>query len=262
MFVSRSPVTVTWWCATQHTLRADKGLAAAISRVWPNAVHLPCCFHLLQNAKKKGNVDPVQFWLLQTSATETEFQSRLKVFASKHSDDVVTYLRNIEQPWILYEHVELGIRTYGFRTSNLSEILNATLLQTRELPPLPLMMATCRHAANELQRACDLASAWEDNGDVLVPYAVKLGEKTKQEALGLQGTREVGGSSATCVVDAVQAGRQRQTFSLAARRVTAAADNDDDTAGMCECMKPSMLGFWCKHAYTAEWFSVLNITLS
>ena len=231
---------------------ADKGLAAAVASVFPLATHLPCCFHLLQNAKRQGPVNPTMFWLLQTSASQEEFDTRMATFATKHSEKVVQYLQDVTQPWILFQHVELQICTYGFRTSNLSEILNSTMLKTRSLPPLPLMMATTRHASDELQRSVRLATQLQGSSEQLVPYAVKMGETIKAEAMGLQGTAERVGEKEVCVVDIAQTGPKRKVFSLAARRVTPPDDGPDGAAGDCDCKKPVMLRFWCKHALVAE----------
>ena len=74
----------------------------------------------------------------------------MEKLAQKSHGNAVEYLSKIEECWVLHQQVDLGVQTFGFRTSNLSEILNARLLLKRELPPFLIMMSTCRMAAKDL----------------------------------------------------------------------------------------------------------------
>lgn len=61
----------------------DKGLKRSVADIFPDAIHLPCCFHLLQNAKKKGTVDIALFWWVQASPNVAEFELRMEKLAQK-----------------------------------------------------------------------------------------------------------------------------------------------------------------------------------
>ena len=71
---------------------ADKGLKRSVADIFPDAIHLPCCFHLLQNAKKKGAVDVALFWWVQASPSVAEFELRMEKLAQKSHGNAVEYL--------------------------------------------------------------------------------------------------------------------------------------------------------------------------
>ena len=237
---------------------ADKGLKRSVADIFPDAIHLPCCFHLLQNAKKKGAVDVALFWWVQASPSVAEFELRMEKLAQKSHGNAVEYLSKIEEYWVLHQQVDLGVQTFGFRTSNLSEILNARLLLKRELPPFLIMMATCRMAAKDLVEACIFASKLKETmgKEPLTPYAIAVGKKIRAEAenAGLQGTIEVVADRDGCVVEPASFGRVKQTHGLNSRRVLAPTDTDD---GSCECKKNFTMGYYCIHAYVAERFNLI-----
>ena len=127
-------------------------------------------------------MDIALFWWVQASPSAEEYEERMEKFAKKSHDAAVEYLRKVERNWILYQHIELGVKTFGFRTSNLSEILNSRLLQKRELPPFLVFMATCRMASNDLVAACLVASQLKATikQETLTPYAIALLSKVSE----------------------------------------------------------------------------------
>jgi hypothetical protein len=200
-------------------------------------------------------VDIALFWWVQASPSAEEYEERMEKFAKKSHDAAVEYLRKVERNWILYQHIELGVKTFGFRTSNLSEILNSRLLQKRELPPFLVFMATCRMASNDLVAACLVASQLKATikQETLTPYAIALGRNIRADAekSNLQGTVEVADDDGrdSCVVGPHMFGRAKETYGLKSRRVVAPSDTDE---GSCECSQNLTTGYYCKHAYVAE----------
>lgn len=246
----------------------DKGLANAVKEAFPSSIHLPCCFHLLKNLLRKDPSFPSEtFWLIQSSWTENLMRERLDECRSRHVDGV-KYLENVEQPWCVWQYMSIpGIgdgdsprkaKTWGLRTSNLSEIANSVILNIRELPPYAFASVSVRMASIQLWQAANTAAQLCSNNQELTPYALRLCAEIKQRAALFVAQPE---SNSEAVVDLIGRGTQSRPHSTSATRVTVPVLDESDPehphvceAGSCSCHSPFLLGLYCRHAYTAEWY--------
>jgi transposase-like protein len=135
----------------------QKGLGAAVRDLCSESTHCACCFHLLENTRKRDRaLEPKTFWWVQAAVTVQEFDTRMQTW-SQTSPDAVRYLQSEIDTgtiWTTYQHIEREVRTWGWRTSNLSEIVNSRLLSTRTFPALALMLQpdNCLSTLYELRR--------------------------------------------------------------------------------------------------------------
>ena len=252
-----------------------KGLQTGVQEECPNSTHLACCFHLLENTRKRDPMlDKGTFWWVQAAHTEKEFTRRMDKWREK-SKAAVEYLEKQTADgvlWVTYQYLQADVRTWGLRTSNLSEIVNARLLQIRNIPILALMVATSRQLSNDIVRAKKDAAAMSSEPGIVTPYAQRITSNVRQRTVGLHAHTF---SNTECDVD-----RPRRHAStpdtVTMRRVVmptpsvradpdphehlerqgqAATEGDEVEAhpyGSCECAGPFLLGLYCEHAYTAE----------
>ena len=85
----------------------------------------------------------------------------------------------------LFQHADLNATTWGLRTSNLSEIVNSSILQARCLPPYAFMCVTTRMLSGLAWEASQEAARLGNEGHSLTPYALRLCLKVKESAAGL-----------------------------------------------------------------------------
>ena len=232
-----------------------KGLQTGVQEECPNSTHLACCFHLLENTRKHDpHLDKGMLWWVQAAHTEKEFKRRMQKWREKNSS-AVEYLQKQTDDgvlWVTYQYLQAGVRTWGLRTSNLSEIVNARLLQTRNIPILALMVATSRQLSNDIVRAKKDAAAMSSDPGIVTPYAQKITSNMRQRAVGLQAHAF---SNTECDVDRPRRHASTPDANTLMRVVMPRADlspDDDLHCGSCDCAGPFLLGLYCEHAYTAE----------
>ena len=226
----------------------QKGLAKAVKEECPRSTHLACCFHLLENTRKTDRqLDAKLFWWVQASFSSDEFERRMTKW-EESSPAAVAYLRKQTQEgtiWITHQYIDCEIQTWGLRTSNLSEIVNARLLQTRHFPPLALMSATTRQLSLDIVNAKAFGEKLFNKGSTLTPYAQKLCEAANRTHMPLHAHPI---DDNTCQVNSVRGGTRPDSHST--RTVT--FPQPPHQRGHCTCHMPTLTGVYCDHAFRAE----------
>ncbi|XP_050222827.1 uncharacterized protein LOC126672920 [Mercurialis annua] len=116
-------------------------IESAIKRIYPEATHGVCTFHLLNNLKTnfKRNAKKLKepFFAATRAYTEVEFDYHMKVLDSLNAR-VRPFLQQIK--YERWSRVHSLKNRYKTMTSNLAESLNAAILHVRELPITALFM--------------------------------------------------------------------------------------------------------------------------
>ncbi|XP_050211913.1 uncharacterized protein LOC126662069 [Mercurialis annua] len=116
-------------------------IESAIKRIYPEATHGVCMFHLLNNLKTnfKRNAKKLKepFFAAARAYTEVEFDYHMKVLDSLDAR-VRPFLQQIK--YERWSRVHSLKNRYKTMTSNLAESLNAAILHARELPITALFM--------------------------------------------------------------------------------------------------------------------------
>ncbi|XP_050217252.1 uncharacterized protein LOC126668077 [Mercurialis annua] len=116
-------------------------IESAVKKVYPEAAHGICIFHLLNNLKThfKKNAKNIKepFFGAAKAYTEKEFNYHMKVLNSL-DDRIIPFLTDIG--YARWSRVHCKSKRYKTMTSNLAESLNAAILHARELPITSLLM--------------------------------------------------------------------------------------------------------------------------
>jgi hypothetical protein len=235
----------------------DKGLHNAVQSRYGDddvsgskgAIHLPCCFHLLQNVLSKvdRNFPPKLFWWLQKSRSAEDLEDRMERLRGEWGT-AIEYLSNVKQAWVAYQHATLGAVTWGLRTSNLSEIVNSWILKERALPPYAFMSVTTRMLSLLARESSEEAARLANRGDIVTPYAVRMCSIIKEKAAGLHANIH---SNQIATVDFTMP--STAPSSRACRVCVPSHDASGQVVpGTCTCLQPELTGLYCRHAYVAE----------
>ncbi|XP_050223969.1 uncharacterized protein LOC126673758 [Mercurialis annua] len=114
---------------------------SAVKKIYPEATHGICMFHLLNNIKThfKRNAKKIKdpFFAAARAYTESEFDYHMKEL-DKLDERIKPYLQGIGyKRWSRHHSYTNRFKTM---TSNLAESLNAAILHARELPVTTLLM--------------------------------------------------------------------------------------------------------------------------
>ena len=118
----------------------QKGLTTAVARVLPNAIHGHCCQHIADNIGQHFGTKTVcvkLFWRAARAKTKPIFDTIMTRLTEEHPE-CAAYLKDIEvKSWA--RHV-FPVRRWLHDTSNISESINGTWLEYRELPAFNLLL--------------------------------------------------------------------------------------------------------------------------
>jgi len=169
----------------------DKGLAASLLIVFPNAYSFHCAWHLLQNLYKVVRGDRsslgrrgLLFWACVKALTKDEFDDAMQNLRAS-APRAHEYLARLDiARWTVFGARAAGAHMHGRLTSQFSESLNAAMCKTqnsaRFLPPLAFFQDA--HVKIVKQIAAFRAKIDADLSFVLTARATKMLEKCIQDA--------------------------------------------------------------------------------
>ena len=118
----------------------QKGLTNAVARVLFNTIYGHCCQYIANNIIQKFNRKTIctkLFWRAARVKVKTGFNTIIIRLAEEHLE-YTTYLKNIEvKSWARYI---FSVRRQLYNISNISELINSTWLEYRELPAFNLLI--------------------------------------------------------------------------------------------------------------------------
>ncbi|XP_050222648.2 uncharacterized protein LOC126672736 [Mercurialis annua] len=116
-------------------------IESAVKKIFPEALHGICMFHLLNNLKTnfKKNAKKLKepFFAAAKAYTETDFEYHMKEI-DELDVRIRPYLQSIK--YERWSRVHAVKKRYKTMTSNLAESLNAAIVHARELPITALLM--------------------------------------------------------------------------------------------------------------------------
>jgi hypothetical protein len=112
-------------------------MAATISAVFDQSIHLHCCQHIADNLQQRyGNRVRPLFWNACRAKTHQLFAEKMEELRAQ-SQPAFDYLSNIKKStWTRAYSI---YSQYGYDTSNIIESLNSAWSDIRNLPPLQIM---------------------------------------------------------------------------------------------------------------------------
>lgn len=141
-----------------------------------------CTVHIIRNirASQKTERDfPDQLiWRLQNSSSAAEYAQNMTLFKYPK---IKAYLREIEpRRWIRYAMIEAGASTFGWRSNNIGEIGQGSILgQLRGQHPLQFFSELQINVYNKLSELAKSHAVWEAQSNSqpvagLVPHGIKV----------------------------------------------------------------------------------------
>ena len=211
---------------------------------------------------RQHNESPTEkdFWGAQSSLSAAEFETFIQSMGKKGLTNFADYLSKVDDTWKLYEWADMGLLTYGLKTSNLSEIDNSSCLKIRDMPPCQmfcaLILKRMKKSYDESEEAARLYVEAVKPGETLTPYAHKKCEDAVEESQTWQVLRMTPTECLVSKKDGPCAQQYRVRFPTAEKYST---NNPDDQLAhdivhepSCDCKVPQTQGLYCRHAVAAE----------
>ncbi|KAK3229914.1 hypothetical protein Dsin_001795 [Dipteronia sinensis] len=141
----------------------QKGIIAALNKVWPNHNSRFCCRYILQNMLSRFKLDYLRdiFWHAATSSNKVAFLKAMDEI-KQTSPQAHAYLNNISlETWAV--HAFETVCKTEHNTNNVVEAFNGWMNKHLTLPMLTMMERVRRKLMKRIQDRYEAAMLWEWN---------------------------------------------------------------------------------------------------